>query len=115
MSAPYSTPAVGIRQRRAGRRAVCGPDPLDCPRSHGLGAARPQWILEEAEPATNPGKFAIRHSPPIPNSRYHIPATVCMQCSEKTFDAETTEGIRQMLHGRRQPAACSVAMDVYAY
>jgi hypothetical protein len=38
-----------------------------------------------------------------------------MQCSEKTFDAETTEGIRQMLHGRRQPAACSVAMDVYAY
>lgn len=45
----------------------------------------------------------------------HIPATVCMQCSEKTFDAETTEGIRQMLHGRRQPPTCSVAMDVYAY
>ena len=50
-----------------GRQTVCGPDPLDCPRSHGLGAARPQWILEEAEPATNPGKFAIR-----PLSRIHV-------------------------------------------
>jgi len=44
----------------------------------------------------------------------HIPATVRMQCGEKTFDAETAEGIRKMLHERRQPAR-SVAMDVFAY
>lgn len=44
----------------------------------------------------------------------HIPATVCMQCGEKTFDAETAEGIRKMLHERHQPAR-SVAMDVFAY
>jgi len=44
----------------------------------------------------------------------HIPATVCMQCGEKTFNAETTEGIRKMLHERHQRAR-SVAMDVFAY
>lgn len=44
----------------------------------------------------------------------HIPATVCMQCGEKTFDAETAEGIRKMLHEPHQPTR-SVAMDVFAY
>lgn len=44
----------------------------------------------------------------------HIPATVCAQCGEKTFDANTAEGIRRMLHERRQPAR-AVAMDVFAY
>ena len=52
------------------------------------------------------------------DSRYvlveHIPATVCVQCGEKTFDAETAEGIRLMLHSQRQPTR-AVAMDVYAY
>lgn len=44
----------------------------------------------------------------------HIPATVCVQCGEKTFTAETTEGIRKMLRERRPPSR-SVAMDVFAY
>ncbi len=51
------------------------------------------------------------------NGRYvlveHIPATVCVRCGEKTFDATTAEGIRQMLHERRQPAR-SVEMEVFA-
>jgi YgiT-type zinc finger domain-containing protein len=44
----------------------------------------------------------------------HIPATVCVQCGEKTFDAATAEGIRQTLHGQRQPTR-SVAMEVFAF
>ncbi|MGH8477912.1 MAG: YgiT-type zinc finger protein [Methylococcales bacterium] len=44
----------------------------------------------------------------------HIPATVCVQCGERTFDAATAEGIRQMLHDRRRPTR-SVAMDVSAF
>ncbi|MCI0668603.1 MAG: YgiT-type zinc finger protein [Methylococcaceae bacterium] len=44
----------------------------------------------------------------------HIPATVCVQCGEKTFDAATAESIRQMLHDRRRPTR-SVAMEVLAF
>lgn len=44
----------------------------------------------------------------------HIPATVCAQCGEKTFDAETAEAIRQRLHGQTKPQR-SVEMDVFAY
>ncbi len=44
----------------------------------------------------------------------HIPATVCAQCGEKTFDAETTEGIRLMLHSQRAPAR-AVEMEVFAF
>ncbi|MGV8933965.1 MAG: type II toxin-antitoxin system MqsA family antitoxin [Gallionellaceae bacterium] len=52
-------------------------------------------------------------------SRYilveHIPATVCVQCGEKTFDAATAEGIRQRLHEGRQHAVRKVDMEVFAY
>ena len=44
----------------------------------------------------------------------HIPATVCVQCGEKTFTAETAEGIRRRLHGESMPQR-SVAMEVFAY
>ena len=43
-----------------------------------------------------------------------IPATVCVQCGEKTFDAVATESIRQLLHeGRHAPR--KVDMEVFAY
>ena len=45
----------------------------------------------------------------------HIPATVCVQCGEKTFEAATAEGIRQRLHEGRQSAARKVDMEVFAY
>jgi len=45
----------------------------------------------------------------------HIPATVCVQCGEKTFDAATAEGIRKLVHGQRQSTVRSVAMDVVAF
>lgn len=44
----------------------------------------------------------------------HIPATVCVQCGEKTFDPETAEAIRRRLHGERKPQR-SVEMEVFAY
>ena len=44
----------------------------------------------------------------------HIPATVCVQCGEKTFEAATAEAIRQMLHDGRQ-ATRKVDMEVFAY
>jgi len=44
----------------------------------------------------------------------HIPATVCVHCGEKTFDAETAENIRRRLHGEGKPLR-SVEMEVFAY
>ena len=44
----------------------------------------------------------------------HIPATVCVQCGEKTFDAQTAEGVRLRLHGQSKPQR-SVEMEVFAY
>ena len=44
----------------------------------------------------------------------HIPAKVCVQCGEKTFDAETAEGIRRRLHGESKPRR-SVEMEVFAF
>ncbi len=44
----------------------------------------------------------------------HIPATVCVQCGEKIFDAETAEGIRLIVHSQCPPVR-AVAMDVFAY
>ncbi len=44
-----------------------------------------------------------------------IPATVCVQCGEKTFDAATAEGIRELVHGQRKTTIRSVAMDVVAF
>ncbi|MGB5062623.1 MAG: type II toxin-antitoxin system MqsA family antitoxin [Candidatus Competibacter sp.] len=52
------------------------------------------------------------------NGRYvlveHIPATVCLQCGEKTFDAETAESIRRLLHGQSKPKRSTV-LDVFAF
>nr|VFK19598.1 MAG: YgiT-type zinc finger domain-containing protein [Candidatus Kentron sp. LPFa]VFK34050.1 MAG: YgiT-type zinc finger domain-containing protein [Candidatus Kentron sp. LPFa]VFK58834.1 MAG: YgiT-type zinc finger domain-containing protein [Candidatus Kentron sp. UNK]VFK68593.1 MAG: YgiT-type zinc finger domain-containing protein [Candidatus Kentron sp. UNK] len=45
----------------------------------------------------------------------HIPASVCVRCGEKTFDAETAEGIRRYLHGEGKPQRRSVEMEVFAY
>ncbi len=44
----------------------------------------------------------------------HIPATVCLQCGEKTFDANTAESLRRMLHEHRQPER-EVPLGVFAY
>nr|VFJ73006.1 MAG: YgiT-type zinc finger domain-containing protein [Candidatus Kentron sp. FM]VFJ73963.1 MAG: YgiT-type zinc finger domain-containing protein [Candidatus Kentron sp. FM]VFK21036.1 MAG: YgiT-type zinc finger domain-containing protein [Candidatus Kentron sp. FM] len=43
-----------------------------------------------------------------------IPATVCMRCGEKTFDAQTAEAIRRRLHGEGR-AQRSVEMAVFAH
>lgn len=43
-----------------------------------------------------------------------IPATVCVQCGEKTFDAETAEDIRRRLHGQGKLRRL-VEMEVFAY
>ncbi len=42
-----------------------------------------------------------------------IPAQVCEHCGEATFSRETTEAIRQMLHGAGQPVK-TVPLDVFA-
>lgn len=44
----------------------------------------------------------------------HIPAMAGERCGEKTFSRETTERIRQMIHGDSKPVK-SVSMDVFAY
>ncbi len=43
----------------------------------------------------------------------HIPAQVCQRCSEPTFSRETTEKIRQLVHGVGQPSK-TVSLDVFA-
>lgn len=43
----------------------------------------------------------------------HIPASVCAHCGETVFSRETTEQIRQLVHGKKQPVR-TVAMDVFA-
>ncbi|MBI5309002.1 MAG: YgiT-type zinc finger protein [Planctomycetes bacterium] len=44
----------------------------------------------------------------------HIPAVVCVRCGEETFSRETTERIRQMVHGEAKPAR-SISMDVFTF
>ncbi len=44
----------------------------------------------------------------------NIPAIVCSRCGEATFSRETTEKIRQMLHGNDQPTR-AISVDVYAF
>ena len=44
----------------------------------------------------------------------NIPAKVCVNCGETTFSRETTEKIRQMLHGEAQPIK-SIQVDVFAF
>jgi len=43
----------------------------------------------------------------------HIPASVCEHCGEATFSQETTEQIRQMVHGEGRPFK-TVPLDVFA-
>jgi YgiT-type zinc finger domain-containing protein len=42
----------------------------------------------------------------------HIPAEVCGRCGEATFSGETTEAVRQLVHGARP--AKTVPLDVFA-
>ncbi|HXG21406.1 MAG TPA: type II toxin-antitoxin system MqsA family antitoxin [Methylomirabilota bacterium] len=43
-----------------------------------------------------------------------IPAQVCERCGEATFSRETTERIRQFVHGAGQPVR-TVPLDVFAF
>ena len=43
-----------------------------------------------------------------------IPATVCAPCGEATFNRETTERVRRLVHGEAKPVK-SVQMNVFAY
>ncbi len=43
----------------------------------------------------------------------HIPAQVCDRCREATFSRETTEKIRQLVHGTVRPEK-TVTLDVFA-
>jgi hypothetical protein len=38
----------------------------------------------------------------------HIAAKVCVRCGEKTFSRETTEKIRQLVHGETEPVVVEV-------
>jgi YgiT-type zinc finger domain-containing protein len=42
----------------------------------------------------------------------HIPAQVCERCGEPTFSRETTEKIRQLVHGAAQPRT-TVPLEVF--
>ena len=42
----------------------------------------------------------------------HIPAHVCTRCGEAAFSRETTERIRQLVHGTAR-AARTVPLDVF--
>jgi YgiT-type zinc finger domain-containing protein len=43
-----------------------------------------------------------------------IPAQVCERCGEATFSRETTERIRQLVHGAGQPVR-TVPLEVFAF
>ena len=42
-----------------------------------------------------------------------IPAQICERCGEATFSRETTERIRQLVHGPARPVR-TVPLDVFA-
>jgi HTH-type transcriptional regulator/antitoxin MqsA len=42
----------------------------------------------------------------------HIPAQVCDRCGEATFSRETTENIRQLVHGSQKPIK-TVPLEVF--
>lgn len=44
----------------------------------------------------------------------HIPAKVCLRCGELIFSRETTETIRQLVHGKMKPKK-TIRMDVFEY
>ena len=52
------------------------------------------------------------------NGRYvlvgGVPSTVCQRCGERSFSRETTEKVRQLVHGESK-AAKSVPMQVYEF
>jgi HTH-type transcriptional regulator / antitoxin MqsA len=66
---------------------------------------------KEAHEETVSEVFFIDEKPVLVEN---IPAQVCSQCGEATFDRETTEKIRRMLQEKKIPVK-SVAMDVYAF
>ena len=43
-----------------------------------------------------------------------VPSTVCQRCGERSFSRETTEKVRQLVHGEVK-AAKSVPMQVYDF
>ena len=43
-----------------------------------------------------------------------VPSTVCDRCGERSFSRETTEKVRQLVHGEAK-AAKSVPMQVYEF
>jgi HTH-type transcriptional regulator / antitoxin MqsA len=43
-----------------------------------------------------------------------IPARVCDRCGDATFDRETTEAIRRMVHGKKRPTRRE-EVDVFAF
>ena len=43
-----------------------------------------------------------------------VPSTVCQRCGERSFSRETTEKVRQLVHGKAK-AAKSVPMQVYEF
>ena len=43
-----------------------------------------------------------------------IPSTVCRRCGERSFSRETTEKVRQLVHGEAK-AAKSVPLQVYEF
>lgn len=45
----------------------------------------------------------------------NIPAKVCGRCGEIVFSRETTEKIRQMLHGGNSKPIKSISVDVFAF
>jgi HTH-type transcriptional regulator / antitoxin MqsA len=66
---------------------------------------------QEAEKGTVSEVFFIEGKPILVEN---IPAKICAHCGEPTFDRETTESIRRMLHEKEVPAKI-VTMDVYAF
>ena len=44
----------------------------------------------------------------------NVPATVCTHCGEPIFSRDTTEKVRQMVHGQAKPLR-SLQMDVFAF
>ncbi len=43
-----------------------------------------------------------------------VPSTVCQRCGERSFSRETTEKVRQLVHGEAK-ASKSVPMQVYEF
>ena len=43
-----------------------------------------------------------------------VPSTVCQRCGERSFSRETTEKVRQLIHGGAK-AAKTVPMQVYEF